>query len=150
MKTQAQRQADFVMTEAQAEARRHLAEVEAEIRQRYREAERKLDQAQDALEEMERRRHRFLRAFRQLLEREMDVVAVEEERAPLEERPFDLNLGGGRSPEGDPGLPDAPDDVPPPPDASVDELAGHYRSQGHDLFSAGPQTKKDDEDARWG
>ncbi|MHB1194038.1 MAG: DivIVA domain-containing protein [Longimicrobiales bacterium] len=150
MKTQAQRQADFVMTEAQAEARRQLAEVEAEIRTRYREAERKLDQAQDALEEVERRRHRFLRAFRQLLEREMDVVAVEDGRAPLEERPIDLNLGGGRSPESDPGLPDAQDDVPPPPDASVDELAGRYRSEGHDLFSAGPQTKKDDEDARWG
>ncbi len=153
MKTQAQRQADFVMTEAQAEARRHLAEVEAEIRTRYREAERKLDQAQDALEEMERRRHRFLRAFRQLLEREMDVVAVEEERAPLEERPFDLNLGGGRSPEGAPEpseIPGEPEDVPPPPDASVDELAGRYRSEGHDLFSATQPTKKDDEDARWG
>ena len=150
MKTQAQRQADFVLTEAQSEARRHLAEVEAEIRQRYREAERKLDQAQDALEEMERRRHRFLRAFRQLLEREMDVVEVEDGRAPLEERPIDLNLGGGRSPESDPGAPDAPDDVPPPPEASVDELAGLYRSEGHDLFSTGPQTKKDDEDARWG
>jgi hypothetical protein len=32
----------------------------------------------------------------------------------------------------------------------VDELAGQYRSEGHDLFSANLQTKKADEDARWG
>jgi DivIVA domain-containing protein len=150
MKTHAQRQADFVLTEAQAEARRQLAEAEAEIRTRYREAERRLDQAQEALEEMERRRHRFVRSFRQLLEREMDVVLVEEGLAPLEERPFDLDLGGGRSPEGSAAPSDSREDVTPPPDASVDELAGQYRAEGHDLFSDGPRTTKDEEDARWG
>lgn len=147
MKTQAQRQAEFVLTEAQAEARRQLAEAEAEIRTRYREAERKLDQAQQALEEMERRRHRFLRSYRQLLEREMDVVTVEDGRAPLEERPVELDLGGGRGHEGDAG---APDDTPPPLDAPVDELAGRYRTEGQDLFSALPEMTNDDEDARRG
>jgi cell division initiation protein len=151
MKTHAQRQADFVLTEAQAEARRQLAEAEAEIRNRYREAEQRLDQAQDALEEMERRRHRFVRSFRQLLEREMDVVVVEEGRASLEERPIDLDLGGGRSleREGSGQLPEAREDSPPPPDAPADELAGRYRAEGHDLFSAGSQKTKDEEDARW-
>ena len=59
-------------------------------------AERRLELGRDALEEMERRRTRFLKAFRQLLERELDVVDVEDERAPLEDRPIDLDLGGGR------------------------------------------------------
>jgi hypothetical protein len=45
---------------------------------------------------MERRRTRFLKGFRQLLEREMDVVEVEEEGASLEDRPIDLDLGSGR------------------------------------------------------
>ena len=39
---------------------------------------------QDALAEMERRRDRFLKECRQLLQRELDVVDVEEQREPLE------------------------------------------------------------------
>ena len=66
------------------------------MRNLLRDAERRLALGRDALEEMERRRTRFLKAFRQLLERELDVVDVEDQRAPLEERPIDLDLGGGR------------------------------------------------------
>ena len=61
-----------------------------------RDAERRLELGRDALEELERRRIRFLRAFRQLLARELDGVDVEDARAPLENRPIDLDLGGGR------------------------------------------------------
>ncbi|NJD18314.1 MAG: DivIVA domain-containing protein [Gemmatimonadetes bacterium] len=150
MKTQAQRQAEFLVTEAQAEARRQLAEAEAEVRMRFRDAERKLDQAQEALEEMERRRHRFLKSFRQLLEREMDVVVVEEGRAPLEERAIELDLGGGRGAPVPDALPEAEVEPPPPPDAPVEDLAGRYRSQGHDLFSSSQDTQKDAKDPRWG
>ena len=96
IQAQAQREADHVVKEAETEARRLAAEAEAEVRKQVRDAERKLELGRDALEEMERRRKRFLKAFRQLLEREIDVVEVEEERAPLEDRPIDLNLGGGR------------------------------------------------------
>jgi cell division initiation protein len=96
---QAEREAELILQEVQVEARRQRAEAEAEVRALVRDAERRLEQARDALEEMERRRVRFLRAYRQLLEREMDVVEVEEERAPLEDRPIDLDLGGGRSVE---------------------------------------------------
>lgn len=141
MKTQAQRQAEFLMTEAQSEARRQLAEAEAEIRMRYRDAERKLDQAREALEETERRRHRFLRSFRQLLEREMDVVEVEEGRAPLEERAIDLELGGGRAADAKTpalGEASAEEDVVIPPEATLDELAGRYRAEGRDLFGEAP------------
>lgn len=144
MKTQAQRQAEFVLTEAQAEARRVLAEADAEVRTRLRDAERRLDQAREALEELERRRLRFLRSFRQLLEREMDVVQVEAERAPLDERPIELDLGGGRAREAAVTAPDEADpeeDVVVPPGASVDELAVRYRAEGRDLFGDVPDAR---------
>ncbi len=94
---QAEREAELILQEVQVEARRQRGEAEAEVRAIVRDAERRLEQARDALEEMERRRIRFLKAYRQLLEREMDVVEVEEDRAPLEDRPIDLDLGGGRA-----------------------------------------------------
>jgi len=110
MQTQSQRESDLVLAEAQTEARRMLNEAEAEVRGMLRDAQRSLDQGRDALEEMERRRGRFLKAFRQLLEREMDVVEVEEEREPLEDRTIDLDLGGGRHEESEP-VPDHVADV---------------------------------------
>ncbi len=94
--SQAQREADHLVKESETEARRLAAEAEANVRNLIRDAERRLELGRDALEEMERRRTRVLKAFRQLLERELDVVDVEDERAPLEDRPIDLDLGGGR------------------------------------------------------
>lgn len=171
MRTQAQRQAELILAEAQSEARRQLAEAEAEVRTRYRDAERRLEQAQDALVEMERRRARFLKSFRQLLEREMDVVEVEEGRPPLEERPIELDLGGGRSPDEEEGEPAAPASAGlpeglPPLEATLDELAAGYRDEGSalfaddepdsasrggrdDLFSPRVDPERDD-DPRWG
>lgn len=170
MKSHAQRQADLIIAEAQAEARRQLAEAEAEIRTRIRDAERRIGQAQDALVEMERRRSRFLRSFRQLLEREMDVVEVEEGRPPLEERPFELDLAGGKPAE-EPAADAEPTDAGeggaealPPMEASLDELAAGYRDEGGALFAegpgAGPAPGRDlftppdepetEDDSRWG
>ena len=94
--SQAQREADHLVKESETEARRLAAEAEANVRNLIRDAERRLELGRDALEEMERHRTRFLKAFRQLLERELDLVDVEDERAPLEDRPIDLDLGGGR------------------------------------------------------
>jgi cell division initiation protein len=45
------------------------------------------------LEELERQRERFLKAFRTFLERELDTVEVEFGRAPLEDVTVDLELG---------------------------------------------------------
>ncbi len=140
MKSQAQRHAELVLSEAQAEARRQLAEAEAEIRTRLRDSERRLEQARDALGELEGRRSRFIRSFRQLLEREMDVVEVEEGRAPLEERPVDLDLVGGRSAPA--RAADAVDEAVPDPETSVEELADRYRSEGQALFG-GPLDGQD-------
>jgi DivIVA domain-containing protein len=138
---QAQRAAENVLKEAETEGRRLVAEAEAEARTRLRSSERRLEQISDALEEIERRRLRFLKEFRQLLERELDVVQVEEDRKPLEDRTIDLELGGRRDRAAAPGKPAAPrvdSDAPTletsvvdgvlPLDAPVDELAAAYQA----------------------
>jgi cell division initiation protein len=128
---QAQRAAENVLKEAETEGRRLIAEAEAEARTKLRGSERRLEQITDALEEIERRRLRFLKEFRQLLERELDVVEVEEDRKPLEDRTIDLELGGRRARAAAPTKPAASqqetkvDDLPPL-DAPVDELAAAY------------------------
>lgn len=97
IRDQSQREADHVMREAESEARRIVSEAEAEARARVRSVERQIDHARDSLQDMERRRTRFLQEFRGLLQRELDVVEVEEERTPLEDRTIDLELGTSRS-----------------------------------------------------
>jgi cell division initiation protein len=101
IRAQAQREAENVVKSAETEGRRMLAEAEAEARTKLRDSERQLDKLEDAIEMLDRRRLRFLKEFRQLLQREMDVVAVEESRQPMEERTIDLDLGGRR--RDDPG-----------------------------------------------
>jgi cell division initiation protein len=98
IRAQAQREAELVLQEAQAEARRRLEEVE-----------RKRAVIDNSLAELERRRMRFLKSFRQLLERELDGVEVEEGRAPLEEQAIEMHLGGGHRIEVyEPGMEDVP------------------------------------------
>jgi DivIVA domain-containing protein len=96
IRDQSQREADHLIREAESEARRLIAEAEAEVRARMRGIERQVDHARDALQELERRRARFLQEFRGLLQRELDVVQVEEDRTPLEDRAIDLELGHRR------------------------------------------------------
>lgn len=96
IKAQSQREAEHVLKAAETEARRLVAEAEAEARNKARGVERRIDDSKDTLSAMERRRARFLKEFRQLLERELDVVDVEEKRSPLEERTIDLELGASR------------------------------------------------------
>lgn len=105
IRDQSQREADHIMREAESEARRMVAEAEAEVRSRLRDVERQLDRSRDSLQELERRRKRFLKEFRGLLQRELDVVQVEEERRPLDDRTVDLDLGrrpGRTAPAGAP------------------------------------------------
>ncbi len=91
IRAQAQREAENLVKTAETEGRRLTVEAEAEARTKLRGAERQLDKLDDAIQQTDRRRARFLNEFRQLLQREMDVVAVEEGRAPLEERTIDLD-----------------------------------------------------------
>ena len=93
IREQARQEADKIVEDAHTESRRMIAEAEAEVRIRLRNSERKADMIERSLAELERGRLRFLRSFRQLLEREMDVVEVEEARTPLDDRSFELDLG---------------------------------------------------------
>lgn len=133
IRTQAQREAENIVKSAETEGRRLIAEAEAAARTKLRSSERRMDQLSDDIQEAERRRTRFLKDFRQLLERELDVVDVEKDREPLEERTIDLELGARRLTEpSDPGdavptiAPNAGPDEVPPPDVPVDQLAAAY------------------------
>ncbi len=87
VKQQAQREADLARREAQADIDKVVAEAELMLEER-----------KQSLAELERHRIRFLKAFRMLLERELDTVEVEESRAPLEDVTLEIDLGGpGRS-----------------------------------------------------
>ena len=88
IREQTRRETELARREADVEVQRILAD-----------AERQGDERRAAVHELERKRTRFLRAFRALLERELDLVAVEEGRSPLNEAPMELDLsGGGRPP----------------------------------------------------
>ncbi|HZD05205.1 MAG TPA: DivIVA domain-containing protein [Longimicrobiales bacterium] len=92
---QAQREAEEIRGRVEREAGLLRKEAEAEREALVARATRELQRRQDALEELERKRLRFLRSFRALLERELDGVEVEEGRPPLEEAALELDLGGG-------------------------------------------------------
>jgi cell division initiation protein len=135
IRTQAQREAENIVKAAETEGRRLIAEAEAAARTKLRGSERRMDQLSDQIQELERRRARFLKDFRQLLERELDVVDVEADRTPLEERTIDLELGPRRPAEPAETItadflptiaPDAGPDEVPPPDVPVDQLAAAY------------------------
>lgn len=105
IEAQSQREAEHILREAQGEAKQLLANAEAEVRRmlleadeevrnRLRGIERRVDQASTSLEELERGRIRFLKEFASLLDREREVVRVELDRTPFDERAIDMDLGG--------------------------------------------------------
>lgn len=113
IREQARREADMFRREADAHAERILAD-----------ADRGVEERRAVLDDLERKRTRFLKSLRSLLERELDVIVVEEGRAPLDDVPVDLQLSGGqRSPrhfsEGDGGEPEGEsEDEPTTPGVS--------------------------------
>ncbi len=84
-----------VKEQAEREAQLLEREAHGRIEQILQEADRLLDERRVALEELERHRILFLKAFRTLLERELDAVEVESSRTPLEDVTLDLELGRG-------------------------------------------------------
>jgi cell division initiation protein len=84
--------------EVQAQTKREIVlfrkEAEAEIESRLIEADELLRERQRALEELERTRRKFLKAYRSVLERELESVEVEEGRQPLEKNEVFLQLKG--------------------------------------------------------
>jgi cell division initiation protein len=93
IQNQARREAEHIVNEAQAEARQILAAADTDVRDRLRSVERRLDQGQSALDDLERRRTRFIREFKGLLEREIELISIEEGRAPLERASIGLDPG---------------------------------------------------------
>ena len=85
VKEQARREADLLEREAQGRVEGMILD-----------SEKLLTEHHNALQELERQRERFLKAFRTLLERQLDTVEVEIGRAPLEDVTFDLDLGKSR------------------------------------------------------
>jgi len=169
IRNQAQREAENITKSAETESRRLIAEAEAEVRTRLRNSERRAEKLADEIKELERRRARFLKEFRQLLERELDVVDVESDRTPLEERTIDLELGARRggeavdtdprrvapppAPLASPARPDIPTISPdagpeevPPADVPVDQLAAAYERAGAQV-DAPPQRVQGEVDA---
>jgi DivIVA domain-containing protein len=84
-----------VKDQTEREAQLLEREAQGRIEQMLQEAEKLLDERTAALEELERHRTRFLKAFRTLLERELDAVEVEASRKPLEDVTLDIELGRG-------------------------------------------------------
>ena len=118
VKKQARREAKLLEREAQGRIKAMIAE-----------SEKLLADHRTALKELERQRERFLKAFRTLLEREMDTVEVEFGRAPLEHVTLNFELGKGSWSIGEDEDEDEDDDQNSDDDDQED--SGHQNEQ-HD------------------
>jgi DivIVA domain-containing protein len=79
---QAKREAELAHREAEAEAQEIRRRAEEELERARSEVRKVLDGGRRDLEELNRSRARFLKAYRTLLERELDVVQIEEANPP--------------------------------------------------------------------
>jgi DivIVA domain-containing protein len=82
---QARQEVDLFKLEADAHAERVLAD-----------ADRGVEERRAVLGDLERKRARFLRSLRLFLERELDLIVVDEGRTPLGEASVELELSGGQ------------------------------------------------------
>src|SRR5689334_6639552 len=103
IREQARREADLFRREAEATAHRALADAERGVMER-----------RAVLEDLERKRARFLKAFRLLLERELDTVVVEEGRPTMDDAPVELDLRGQADGRASAAAPPAPPSGPLP------------------------------------
>ena len=87
---QAKREAELFKREAEAHAERVLADTE-----------RRVEERRAVLYDLERKRARFLKSLRSLLERELDLIVVEEGRPPLVDAPVGDQGEGSNGPSGD-------------------------------------------------
>jgi cell division initiation protein len=104
--------------------------AELEIRGQMNEAKLRLGVLGQALTDLERRRLRFLKNFKSMLQRELEAVEVEETRAPhADAHPVDLELGARSTREGSDAASEgaAVDYLEPP---SADEGSGRSTAPG--------------------
>ena len=90
------REATQEVDQAKRDVARIRSEIDGDIDRAVRDAERLIEENRESLEGMERQRTRFLRGYRAMLERELDVVEVEEAKSAHEEYAIELDLAGGR------------------------------------------------------
>ena len=90
------REATQELDEAKRDVVRIRSEIDGDIDRAVRDAERLIEEHRESLEGMDRQRTRFLRGYRAMLERELDVVEVEEAKSAHEEYAIELDLAGGR------------------------------------------------------
>lgn len=83
--------------QARREAELMKREAEAEIERMLLDAENRADSLESAMADLERRRLRFIKGYRHMLERELYAVEAEAGRHPLEDKPLELELAGGAS-----------------------------------------------------
>ena len=101
IREQARREADLLRREADVHAQRVIADADRGVLER-----------RAVLEDLERKRARFLKSIRLLLERELDLIVVEEGRPSLDDTPVEIDLGKREG-----GVPRA-EEAPPMPGAS--------------------------------
>ncbi len=118
---QAKREADLIEREARGRIDALVADAERHLKDRV-----------GALDELERKRNKFLKSFRTFLEREMDSVEVEEGRAPLDDMTVDLDLGGAW--DAARGVAGAKDDGGVVDDLEEPEVAGERETRAADGF----------------
>jgi DivIVA domain-containing protein len=135
----AEREADAVRAEAKVQADRIRAEAEETARRLVADAENRLTDLRQTAREMTRRKARFLANFRQLLEREIDVVEMQE--AATVEDYMVVGLGSEALSAGAMvGAPDGSGEVPP-------EAAAELRALASELAEAAEPEPEHDEAA---
>ncbi len=101
VKQQAEREGDLLQREAQAGAERVLESAQSDAQRVINETQGRVDlilsdamqvlsERRSVIEELERRRHKLLKALRSMLERELDEVEVEEGRPGLDMSDLDI------------------------------------------------------------
>jgi len=96
---QAKREAELLLKEAQAEAERTNKEVKVAAERTNDEIRNVIQSRAQEMVDLARARARFLKGFRGLLERELDMVEVAESNPPSEELDLDFLRFGRAAPE---------------------------------------------------
>ncbi len=122
-----------VKKQAKREAKLLEREAQGRVDLMIGESEKLLAEHRGTLQELERQRERFLKAFRTLLERELDTVEVEFGRAPLEDVTLDLDLGRGSRPAKNQGKND---------DKAADKNDDKATDKNEDKEDAGSQNER--------
>jgi cell division initiation protein len=109
----AQKLREDIKSQVEREVQLAKQGAEVDIRNQMNEAKLRLGVLGQALTDLERRRLRFLKSFRQMLQRELEAVEIEESKAPQDEAtPVELELGSrGREPGDGPMQPIAAVDI---------------------------------------